>query len=279
MSSPLVDSVAIVGFGLIGASLAAALRRNVPGIRLLAVDVSAVVRDPLARERVDELVSIDDTSAWQAIVASTALTVLAGPVSTIERQLPDMLAIANVLTDCGSTKRRIAGVARDQPRREQFVPGHPMAGKTESGWAAASADLFTGKPWIVCPDGCGSAALQTVHSMVRAVGAEPVEMAAERHDEAVALTSHLPKLLAAVLVQLCHEAGAEPARGPAFHRATRVAQGDVGIWRDIFASNADAVARSIDRLREELGGLADALRADDIEVTMEALERARRIKG
>ncbi len=278
MAPSAVDSVAIVGFGLIGASLAAALRTRAPGVRITAIDLPHVASSPEARARVDELVSVDDTEQCQRLVQQSGITVLAGPVGVILSQLPQYLPASRVLTDCGSTKRHIAARAESMSRRGRFVPGHPMAGKTQRGFHAADAELFAGQPWILCPEHSDEDAVQVVNTLATMVGAQPVTMTAASHDAAVALTSHVPKLLAAVLVKLCHEADARAARGPAFERATRVADGDVGIWRDILATNADEVAAAAARLSNELSQLSAALAAGDIQRVMDLLERSGELK-
>lgn len=272
-----VESVTIVGFGLIGASLAAALKERASQIVVNAIDLPSVAADPEARSRVDALVSLESEARCRELVAASDLTVLASPVRSIEAQLQVFLPHARIVTDCGSTKRSIVASVRGH-HASHFVPGHPMAGKTVGGFAAASGELFAGRPWILCPEGCSSDALERVRAVVRFVDAEPAEMSAADHDRAVALTSHLPKVLAGLLVQQCHALGAESARGPAFLGATRVASGDVGIWRDILETNADQVAVAAERLSRELGQLSESLGRGDLGPTLELLETARRLK-
>ncbi len=275
MADTVVDSVTIVGFGLIGASLAAALAENAPSVRVSAIDLPEVATLPDARQRVNTLASSEDEALCRRLVAESTLTVLAGPVGMILSELPGRLELARVLTDCGSTKRQVAASVSASPRRGRFVPGHPMAGKTERGFRAAEAKLFEGKPWIYCPERCDDDAVATVLELTRLVGAEPVEMSAEMHDSAVAITSHVPKLLASVLVKLCREGHAEAARGPAFKRATKSASGEVGIWKDILLTNADEVAATTQRLSAELSALAEALSRGDIDQVVQLLERSR----
>ncbi len=273
-----LDSLTIVGFGLIGASLARAVRARAPEITLRAIDVAAVAEQPEAISAVDTFAPIDDQALCRELVASSTLTVLAGPVGVIVEQLPKMLGVAQTLTDCGSTKREIVARARTVAGSNRFVPGHPMAGKTRSGFAAASADLFEGLPWILCPEDCDADALTLVRNLVTFVGATAVEMSVAKHDAAVALTSHLPKLLAGLLVRRCRAIGAEPARGPAFYGATRVADGDVGIWNDIMASNADQIAEAAAQLSQELSRVAADLRRGDTGLALSILDEARRLK-
>jgi prephenate dehydrogenase len=169
VADTVVDSVTVVGFGLIGASLAAALGEKAPGVRVSAIDLPEVATLPDARRRVSTLASSEDEELCRQLVAESTITVLAGPVGIILSELPGYLALAQVLTDCGSTKRQIAASVDASPRRGRFVPGHPMAGKTERGFQAAEAKLFEGKPWIYCPEGCDHDAVTAVLELTRCV--------------------------------------------------------------------------------------------------------------
>jgi prephenate dehydrogenase len=278
MSLAPLDSLTIVGFGLIGASLARAVRARAPEVTLRAIDVPAVARQSEASAWVDVFAATDDPTLCRELIASSTLTVLAGPVRVIVEHLPDVLRVARTVTDCGSTKRAIATKAQSTGNGGRFVPGHPMAGKTRSGFAAASADLFKDETWILCPDGADADAVSLVRDFVTFVGAHVVEMSVAKHDSSVALTSHLPKLLAALLVRRCRAINAEAARGPAFRSATRVADGDVGIWSDIFVSNADELAVAAQHLSDELDHLATELRRGDTALALSILDEARRSK-
>jgi prephenate dehydrogenase len=273
-----IESITIIGYGLIGASLGLALKQRDPNVTVRAVDMPGVIARPELATLADEVVSVEDAVMFREAIAASELTVLASPVHVVERQLPEVLRHARLVTDCGSTKRGIDAAAYSSSQRPRFVPGHPMAGKTRGGYGAASGDLFEARTWILCPEAAAPDAVATVRSVVRFVGAEPVEMSVQRHDAAVALTSHLPRLLAGLLVTLCHESGAEPARGPAFHSATRVASGETGIWGDILGSNSDELARVAARLGRELTRLASELERGNTDGALAVLEAARRLR-
>jgi prephenate dehydrogenase len=267
--------IAIVGLGLIGGSLGLAARRL--GVRVAGIDFERVVLTERARDCADDLVPSEDAAACAAALGNAELAVLAAPVSIIVAELGGVLGRCDTVTDCGSTKREIASAADRSPRGRRFVPGHPMAGVPEGGLAHARADLFEARPWILCPEGRDRDALERVEELVRGVGAEPLAMTAERHDWVVALMSHVPQLVASAMAVLAAERGAEGVAGPAYEGLTRTAGGDPGMWQDIFATNADEVARALRELEQELGAVAQALERTPAEVgpAVRLLERAR----
>jgi prephenate dehydrogenase len=273
------ESIAIVGFGLIGASLALAVKQKVPHVRLVAIDRPAVVDTPLVQKMADECVAGDSTEAVHAAIKRCELTVLAMPVRVIEEQLPQLLDHAHLITDCGSTKRAIVAQARVAGGAEHFVPGHPMAGRPRGGAESALPDLFEDRNWILCPGIASEANFRRVRDLVTLVGAKCVELDAESHDLAVALTSHVPQLYASLLAVMASEAGAERAAGPGFQSATRVAGGNITMWRDIFLSNADAIARVARDLAGRLDQVADELAEGRVDAAIATLERARDLRA
>lgn len=272
--------VAIVGFGLIGGSLALALRRS-GQVHVTAIDREPVLARPEARDAADERLALEQTNALQAALERSDVTVLAVPVGTIVRLLPWSLTHARVVTDCGSTKREIFHAAAEHPRGSCFVPGHPMAGLPDGGIENARADLFEGRAWIVCPELAEPSAFSAVTELLGLTGAELLELAPEAHDRAVALTSHLPQLLASALFTLAHEQDARAAMGPAFERATRAAGGPESMWSDIFETNADEVARAAEALSGQLSRVAAGLRRSppDTHAALALLARARALRG
>lgn len=268
--------VAIVGFGLMGGSLALSLRRS-GQVHVTAIDRAPVLERPEAKLAADDLLPLDDTEALKTALERSDLTVLAVPVTTIVRLLPWSLSHAPVVTDCGSTKREIAQAAREHARGAQFVPGHPMAGLPDGGIENARADLFEGRSWIVCPEHADRAAVVRAIDILTFTGARFIEMSPEAHDRAVAVTSHLPQLLASALYTLADSESARVAMGPAFERATRGAGGLESMWSDIFETNADEVARAAEALSRELGKVAAGLRRSppDVQAALGVLASAR----
>lgn len=274
-----LQSLTIVGFGLIGASLAAALKTRDPRVRVVAADLPPALEGDAVAALTDERCDAGNPSALEAAMAGTELTVLAAPVKVIERCLPMALRVAPLVTDCGSTKRTIVQAAQQAGAFGHFVPGHPMAGRPIGGAAAATADLFEKKRWLLCPATANPEAVAQIRRLVEYVGATVVEMDAEAHDRAVAVTSHVPQVFASVLAVHARQANAEPAAGPAFVSATRVAGGNLSMWRDIFSTNADAVSDVILDLAAELQRLGECLRDKDVEAVVQVLKTARDLRA
>jgi prephenate dehydrogenase len=269
--------VTVIGLGLLGGSFALGLREIEPDVRVIAVDIADVLARPAARRAADELVLASDTQAVDAAVAAADLTLLAAPVRRIVALVPRVLAVARVLTDCGSTKSAIIEAAATSPRRGRFVPGHPMAGAPSGGIELATPDLFRKRRWLLCADGADPDAFETVEALVRRLGAEPVRIDPAVHDRSVALTSHATQLVASALAAVAVEQGADVTAGPAFEGATRVAGGPPEMWGDILSTNAGAIERALGALIEELETVRRGLREApaNIEAALALLARAR----
>jgi prephenate dehydrogenase len=262
-----MKQIAVFGFGLVGASLAAAVREASPAVRLIAIDLPEVVSSSPARSLADELIESHDRARIFAVAEASDICVLAAPVSVIVAELPALVERATVVTDCGSTKRSICASVLASPRRGRFVPGHPMAGGPEGGAAQARADLFRGQTWLLCPEASDPDAIASVEALIALTGARCVHMAVAAHDQAVAYTSHVPQLLASALAVLTARAAAGVAAGPAYRGTTRSAGGAEAMWRDIFAANADEIGVVLGELIAELGAVATALEASPADVS------------
>lgn len=265
----------VVGLGLIGGSIALSHRERRPDAERVGIDVSGVIGSSAAARVAERCVDAADRQAVRAALAGAPLVVLATPVDEIARSVGEALELADVVTDCGSTKRRVQDAAAKSPRAARFVPGHPMAGAPLGGLARARADLFQGCRWLLCPEGSDADALSRVEELVRDVGARPVHMSAGEHDRAVALTSHVPQLLASAMAALAVRSQAEVAAGPAFARLTRGAGGAESMWADVFASNADEIAARLRELCAELERVADQLEGGSPEAALGLLAAAR----
>jgi prephenate dehydrogenase len=262
-----MKQIAVFGFGLVGASLAAAVRQADPAIRIVAVDLPAVVASSAAQLHADELVESGDRAHVRAVAEASDICVLAAPVGVIVATLPVLLEHAAVVTDCGSTKRSICAAASGSPRAGRFVPGHPMAGGPEGGATQARAELFRAQTWLLCPENSDPDARARVESLIALVGANCVHMTIEAHDRAVAYTSHTPQVMASALAVLAARAGAGVAAGPAFRATTRSAGGSESMWRDIFAANADEVSSALRELAAELASVAAGLEASPVDAS------------
>jgi len=269
--------LAVYGFGLIGASIAAAVRQAEPKTRIVAIDLPHLAEQPELTVLADEFVDSSNAQEVRRVVELADCCVLSAPVSVIEREGARLLQWARVLTDCGSTKRSIAAAIQNSPRRGRFVLGHPMAGGPEGGAARARPELFRGQSWLLCPENSDADALACVEALIARVGAKSAHLSVGAHDRAVAYTSHAPQLLASALAALTRSANAEVAAGPAYRGATRTAGGAEVMWQDIFLANADQVAVVLRELIAELGEVAVALERSPAEVApaLRLLARAR----
>jgi prephenate dehydrogenase len=170
-----------------------------------------------------------------------------------------------IVTDVGSTKRAMVHAARDLPGRLRFVGGHPLAGAATGGLDAARADLFRGRPWILTAD-ADRPEVERVSAMVRAVGGQPSVMDPIAHDRIMAYVSHLPQITVSALMHVVGErAGADGLRlaGNGLRDSTRLASSPAATWRDVTATNVDALGAAIDDLIDVLGRLKQDLAAGD----------------
>jgi prephenate dehydrogenase len=244
--------LAIVGFGLIGGSIALAARKRWPGTRIVAIDRREVVTSALRSAAADN--GGDDLSAC----AGADLVILAAPVQTNVRilcDLPNHVTEPTLVTDVGSTKRQVVEAARCLPERLQFVGGHPLAGASSGGLTAARSDLFTEHAWILTPVGERQTAIERLSRFIEGLGARVHFMTPEAHDDAVAYLSHLPQIVASALMHLVGEKTGEDGlalAGRGLRDTTRLASSPADIWRDIALTNRDNIAPAIDELIQVL---------------------------
>jgi prephenate dehydrogenase len=267
--------IAIVGFGLIGGSIALAARRRWPTTRIDAIDRADVVASALRSATADE--GGDDLS----LCSDADLVVLAAPVQTNVRILCDLstqLSRPTIVTDVGSTKRQIAETARYLPPHLQFVGGHPLAGASTGGLTAARADLFTEHPWILTPASDQHLAVAPLSRFITGLGAHVHLMTPEAHDDTVAYLSHLPQIVASALMHLVGEKAGEDGlalAGRGLRDTTRLASSPADIWRDIALTNGDNIAPAIDALIEVLVRMKSG--SDAIASTFESAARWKRV--
>ena len=254
--------VAILGFGLIGGSLARALA-EAPDRDAWSVAAWSPTGDGPRRATADGLIAQAASAPAEALDGAHLVVLAAPPTGTltlIERLaegLDGALEPGAVITDVASTKGAIVAAATERDLR--FVGGHPMAGRETSGYGAAAADLFRGRPWVVVPtDPDDAAAIVAVETLAVATGARPVRMDAAEHDTAVAAISHLPLVVAAALVETVAGAADWAATGTlvasGWRDSTRLARGDVAMGAGIAATNAPAIASRLHRFRTIIDG-------------------------
>lgn len=265
--------IAVVGFGLVGASFAAAVRAAYPDTWVLAVDIDErTLAEAVERGWATDGALPDDPAFERFVGDGCDLVVLATPVGAAERYFEDLARwdYRGIVTDTASTKARITALAeRVLPHPENFVPGHPMAGSEVNGIEGARPDLFKGAHWILCPDADTPAEhFPRLHELVTSIGARVIALPREDHDEAVAVVSHVPHIMASSLVQLAsrhaddQQALMRLAAG-GFKDSTRIAAGSPELWCGIAFDNKDALSDGLDEIRGIIGAFADALASDD----------------
>jgi prephenate dehydrogenase len=256
-----VRSLAVVGTGLIGSSVALAARRA--GVE----DVRGYDPDDEALAGAVERGAVEAAGSLADAVGDAELAVVAAPVARLAASVAEVLeASSGTVTDVGSTKGAVVRAARSDAR---FIGGHPVCGSEARGPANARAELFDGATWFLTPVAqTDPERYRTLHAFVAAVGAVPVAVDPDAHDRLVALTSHLPHALANLIV---NQAGAtridghEPlaAAGGSLRDMTRVAGANPRIWIDIFLDNAVAVRESLAEHRRRIEQLEAALESED----------------
>jgi prephenate dehydrogenase len=267
--------VAIVGVGLIGGSIARALRHRAPTVRIVVVDRPEVVIQARAAGLVDEV------AATVPDLVDVDLVVLATPIPAILEAITVLGALRSpaVVTDVGSTKRRI-GAAAQAAGLQAFVGGHPMAGRERGGLGEAAADLFVGRRWFLVDEGSAATPGDRVAAFVRLLGAEPERVDATTHDRTMAYVSHLPQLVSTLLMADVGEAVGPRGLGWAgrgLEDLTRLAGSPADIWQGIFATNADFVAEAASHLATNLAALGSHL--DDSRAVGEQFARAHQLRN
>jgi prephenate dehydrogenase len=241
-----------VGVGLIGGSIALAALRA--GYRVNLYD--SIISEDLAGSKFRGASVAADLSE---LVSNSRLIVLATPISAVRKVgglLSALVSSSHVVSDVASAKGPVASVLADLLRgRCNYVPAHPMAGSEKSGSQAAREDLFVGAVTLICPElATDAASVRLVTEFWRSLGTRTVAVAVPEHDEMVAIISHLPHLLATVLVK--HVADTNPQAfelcGAGFRDMTRIASASPQLWEDILVSNADAVGHQIQIFRQAL---------------------------
>ncbi|HSG90584.1 MAG TPA: prephenate dehydrogenase/arogenate dehydrogenase family protein [Pseudomonadales bacterium] len=275
----------IVGTGLIGGSIAAAARERAWAGYVVGVDTDRrALEQGVALGLLDEMGMPADVGADDLVVVTVPTLAVPGVLEGLQGD-DGRFAGGATVTDTASVKGSVVSAARGlaggMPAR--FVPGHPIAGSERSGVAAARADLFRDHRVILTPDaGTDPDALARVCGLWNALGAEVTQMDVAEHDRVLAMTSHLPHLLAFALVDTL---GRQPEHAEIFRLAaggfrdfTRIASSDPVMWGDIFTANADAVTEILDRLDAELAEIRTLLANGDRDALLALFGRAKRLR-
>jgi cyclohexadieny/prephenate dehydrogenase len=282
---PLFNRLALIGIGLIGSSIARAVRAQGA-----ARTIVATARSPKTRRRVAELGIADqvvETNA--AAVAGADLVIVCVPVGAcgaVAKEIGPHLSAGAIVSDVGSVKGSVVrDMAPHLPKTVHFIPAHPVAGTEYSGPDAGFAELFVNR-WCILtpPDGTNQDAVEKLAAFWRLLGANVEIMAPDHHDLVLAITSHLPHLTAYTIVGTADELQAvtrsEVLKFSAggFRDFTRIAASDPTMWRDVFLANKDAVLEMLGRFNEDVSALTKAIRKGDGEALFEHFERTRAIR-
>jgi cyclohexadieny/prephenate dehydrogenase len=283
--SPMFNRLALIGVGLIGSSIARAARAQGA-----AGSIVATARSAQTRQRVKELGIADEVTETNAEAVKDAdLVIVCIPVGAsgaVAKEIGPHLKPGAVVSDVGSVK---GSVLRDMgphlPAGVHFVPAHPVAGTEYSGPDAGFAELFVNK-WCILtpPEKADKSAVERLAAFWRALGANVETMTAEHHDLVLAVTSHLPHLIAYTIVGTASElrevTRSEVLKFSAggFRDFTRIASSDPVMWRDIFLANKDAVLEMLGRFNEDVSALTRAIRRDDGQMLFDIFSERRAIR-
>jgi prephenate dehydrogenase len=259
-----METVAIVGVGLIGGSFGLALKKAGFGGAVLGVSSEPSIDAALERGAIDRGVTLGEAAG------AADLIYLAQPIGRILDTLHHLDGLVRgdaLITDAGSTKHVIVSEARQFVRRCQFLGGHPLAGKEKRGAAEADPDLFSGRTYVLTPgspEELETPAARAFVEWVRRIGAKPVILGAAEHDRLVSFTSHLPQLastaLAATIAENLTAPGDLQVAGPGLIDSTRLALSAYELWRDILATNTKPIEQALTAYINELEQLRENLR-------------------
>lgn len=262
MDSGFPRSVTIYGTGLIGCSFALALKQTVPGVRIFGIDSADILNRARSIGAIDTQASAPETTS--------DLIILSTPVGDILRLTGEMQPGSSLILDVGSTKVDICRIA--EARGLPFVGGHPMTGSERSGPEAASADLFKGSRFFLCPiSSSPPEAVAKLENVIRRIGALPTVIRPEEHDKLVAELSHLPQILSTVLAELTGDH--REFAGPGWKSVTRLAASPFHVWRDILMTSG-SLPGELKIYVQRLNDILDALERRDLKELESVFERA-----
>jgi cyclohexadieny/prephenate dehydrogenase len=282
---PLFKKVALIGFGLIGGSIARAAKAQG-----LAGEIVTTARSPKTRERVKELGIVDHVFETNAEAVKDAdLVILCIPVGAcgaVAQEIGPHLKAGAIVSDVGSVKGAVVrDMAPHLPTGVHFVPAHPVAGTEHSGPDSGFAELFVNRWCILTPPaGTDKAAVEKLQAFWTSIGAKVEIMTPDHHDLVLAITSHLPHLIAYTIVGTADEleqvTSSEVMQFSAsgFRDFTRIAASDPTMWRDVFLTNKDAVLEMLGTFNEDLSKLTRAIRRGDGDALFEHFTRTRAIR-
>ena len=282
--SHLYQKIAIIGVGLVGASIALVLQQKKLTDTIAIYDKSDEARDMARDLKIGDVV----TDSISDCVADADLIFLAVPVGAMAAVMADCaphLKQGCVITDVGSTKNSvIRDVKPLMPEGCHFIAGHPMAGTEFSGPAAGFPSLFQDRFWLLVPDGAARQEIDRLAELLQSFGAITEEMDVKYHDRVVAITSHLPHLIAYTIVGTAVDLEADLKNdvirfsASGFRDFTRIAASDPTMWRDVFLNNDEAVLEMLQRFNEDLSYLQRAIRWQEGDKLFDLFSRTRSIR-
>jgi cyclohexadieny/prephenate dehydrogenase len=286
MNRPTINRLALLGMGLIGSSIARAVRAQNAAARIIATDASSQVR-----VRVKDLALADEVTETNAQAVDGAdLVVICAPVGQagiVMQEIAGNLKPGSTLSDVASVKGAVvAAISPYVPKDVHFVPAHPVAGTEHSGPDAGFAELFVNR-WCILtpPEGTDAEAVERVANFWRSLGSNVEKMSAEHHDIVLAVTSHLPHLIAYTVVGMADDMEKLVARSEVikysaggFRDFTRIAASDPNMWRDVFLANKNAVLEILGRFNEDVSALARAIRWGEGDKLVAFFSRTRAVR-
>lgn len=279
-----MKQITIIGTGLIGGSLALALKKQAPGVRIVGCDREPVMKEALKMGAID-----DGSPTPEQSVRDSDLVVLATPVGSIidliERVGP-LAPAHSLITDVGSTKIEIMARAKDVFGGDvalRFLPGHPMAGKENGGIEHADAELFAGAVWLITPypgQDLSNGATGEYLQLINKIGARVLPVDPVQHDRICGWVSHLPQMLSTALAstlveELADDSEANAIGGRALREMTRIAQSPYSMWRDVALTNTKNIQAALLRMEQKLAHIRENLRTRELE---EEFERANQFR-
>jgi prephenate dehydrogenase len=279
-----MKQITIIGTGLIGGSLALALKKHVPAVRIIGCDREPVLKEALETGAID-----DGSSIPGQAVRDSDLIVLATPVGSIIDLIERIGPVApphSLITDVGSTKVEIMARAKDVfggDVAHRFLPGHPMAGKENGGIDHADADLFSGAVWLVTPypgQELSNSVIGEYLQLLSQIGARVLPVDPAQHDRICGWVSHLPQMLSTALAstlveELADDSEANAIGGRALREMTRIAQSPYSMWRDVALTNTKNIQTALLRMEQKLAHIRENLRTRELE---EEFERANQFR-
>lgn len=279
-----MKQITIIGTGLIGGSLALALKKHAPELRIVGCDREPVLKQALKIGAID-----DGSSTPENSVRDSDLVVLATPVGSIIDLIERVGPLApshSLITDVGSTKVEIMARAEDVfggDVAHRFLPGHPMAGKENGGIEHADADLFSGAVWLVTPypgQELDTDVIGDYLQLLSRLGARVLPVDSVQHDRVCGWVSHLPQMLSTALAstlveELANDSDANAIGGRALREMTRIAQSPYSMWRDVALTNTKNIQAALLRIEQKLAHIRENLRTRELE---EEFERANQFR-